>query len=110
MGRPSNQVAINTLLNGVPVRLGVITTAGASTTNASTAAPFAIVGGSVLEVTADAACVVNVGASASNVYTSPVFGRPLAAGVPTRFMLRDTDTVVAVMGAVAVNVVILVMA
>jgi hypothetical protein len=95
-----------TKLNGVPVRLGVITTAGASTTNASTAAPFTIAGGTVIEVIADAACVITIGATANNGYTNAAMGRPMAIGVPQRFVLRDTDTTIAIMGAGATNAVV----
>lgn len=106
MGRPLTDLELVTKLNGVPVRLGVITTAGASTTNASTASPFVIPGGTVLEVIADAACVITIGATASNGYTNVAMGRPMAIGVPQRFVLRDTDTTIAIMGAGATNAVV----
>lgn len=109
MARPGNDLSLALLLNGVPVRAGVITTAGASTTNASTASPFTIAGGSVIEVIADAACVVTIGATASNSYTNAAMGRPMAIGVPQRFVLRDTDTTIAIMGAGATNAVVFVM-
>lgn len=109
MARPGNDLSLALLLNGVPSRLGVITTAGASTTNASTVAPFTIPGGSVIEVIADAACVVTIGATASNGYTNAAMGRPMAVGVPQRFVLRDTDTTIAIMGAGATNAVVFAM-
>lgn len=109
MARPGNDLSLALLLNGVPAKLGTITTAGASTTNASTVTPFTITGGSVIEVVADAACVVTIGATASNVYTNAAMGRPLAIGVPQQFVLRDTDTTIAVMGAGATNVAVFVM-
>lgn len=109
MVRPTSESMLTLLLNGVPVRLGVITTAGASTTNASTVAPFTIVGGSVIEVVADAACVLTVGATASTSYTNAAFGRPLAVGAAQRIVLQDGDTTIAVAAAGAVNVAVSVM-
>lgn len=100
--RPTTDPAL-TLLNGVPERLGVITTAGASTTNASTASPFTVTGGSVLMVTCDIAAVFTVGATASTAYTNAAFGTVMAAGVPRFFILRPTDTTIAVAAAAAVN-------
>lgn len=90
-------------LNGVPVRLGVITTTGASTTNATTASAFTVTGGSVLMVTCDAAAVFTVGSSASTSYTNAAFGTVMAAGVPRYFIMRTTDTAIAVASAVTVN-------
>lgn len=100
--RPTTDPALM-LLNGVPVRLGVITTAGASTTNATTATPFTITGGTVLMVTCDAAAVVTVGSSASTTYTNAAFGTVMATGTPRWFILRDTDTTIAVAASGAVN-------
>ena len=81
-GRPAQQLNLFLLLNGTPVALGVIVSAaGASTTNASTAAPFTITSGSVLRVVCDIACVLNVGATASTTITSSNYGKPCAAGV-----------------------------
>lgn len=109
MARPISDAA-ELLLSGVPVRIGVITTAGASTTNATTASAFTIPGGSVLEVIADAACVVTIGATASTAYTNAAFGRPCAVGVPQRFVLRNSDTTIAVAAGAAVNVAVFAMA
>jgi hypothetical protein len=109
MARPLTEAQATILLNGTPVRAGVITTAGASTTNATTASAFAIPAGSVIEVIADAACVVTIGASASTSYTNAAFGRPCAIGVPQRFILRNSDTTIAVAAGVAVNVAVFVM-
>lgn len=103
------------LSKGVPVRQGVITTAGASTTNTSTAAPFTIPAGAVVMVIADAACVVAVGVAGltvNNVYTATNMGVPMAIGVPQIFALRDgpaPDTTIAIMGAAAVNAVVFIM-
>ena len=109
MARPLTEALATILLSGTPVRAGVITTAGASTTNASTAAPFTLAAGSVIEVIADAACVVTIGASASTSYTNAAFGRPCAIGVPQRFILRNSDTTIAVAGAGATNLAVFVM-
>ena len=91
------------MLNGVPERIGVITTAGASTTNATTASAFTVFGGTVIMVTCDAAAVFTVGSSASTSYTNAAFGTVMAAGAPRYFVLRDSDSTVSVAAAAAVN-------
>lgn len=101
--RPSTENVMLLLLNGVPVKLGTITTTGASTTNATTASAFTVTGGTVLKVTCDAAAVFTVGSSASTTYTNAAFGDVMAAGVSKFFILRDTDTSIAVASAVSVN-------
>lgn len=101
--RPLTEATLLIQLNGAPVRLGVITTAGASTTNATTASPFTVVGGSALMVTCDAAAVFTIGSSASTTYTNAAFGTVMATGVPRYFVLRNTDTAIAVASAAAVN-------
>lgn len=106
--RPHTDPAL-LLLNGVPVKLGVITTTGASTTNATTAVPFTVSGGTVLMVTCDAAAVFTIGSSASTTYTNAAFGTVMATGVPQKFILRDTDTTIAVASAVSVNCAVAVM-
>lgn len=100
--RPTTDPALM-LLNGVPVKLGTITTTGASTTNATTASAFTVTGGSVLMVTCDAAAVFTVGSSASTTYTNAAFGMVMSAGVPRWFVLRDSDTSIAVASAATVN-------
>lgn len=107
--RPLTENVLLVRLNGVPVPLGVITTAGASTTNATTASAFTIVGGSVLMVTCDASAVVSVGATASVTYTNASFGTVMSSGVPRYFALRDSDTSMAVAAAAAVNCAVAVM-
>lgn len=101
--RPTSEGALLLQLNGVPVRLGVITTAGASTTNATTASPFTVTGGTVIRVTCDAAAVFTIGSSASTSYTNAAFGDVMATGTPRYFVLRETDTTIAVAAAAAVN-------
>lgn len=100
--RPMTDPALM-LLNGVPVKLGTITTTGASTTNATTASAFTVTGGTVLMVTCDAAAVFTVGSTASTTYTNAAFGTVMSAGVPRWFVLRDTDTAIAVASASSVN-------
>lgn len=100
--RPTTDPALM-LLNGVPVKLGTITTTGASTTNATTASAFTVTGGTVLMVTCDAAAVFTVGSSASTTYTNAAFGTVMSAGVPRWFVLRDSDTSIAVASAATVN-------
>jgi len=107
--RPYGDLNLAHRLNGVPVKLGTITTAGASTTNATTATPFTVVGGSVIRVTCDAAAVFTVGSAAATAYTSASFGSVMAAGVAQTFVLRTTDTSIAVAAAVAVNCAVSVM-
>lgn len=95
-GRPGNELSLLQLLNGVPVKLGVLTTAGTTISNADTAVPFTVTGGTVLEVVCDAAAFVNIGATASSDYTNANFGRPMTVGVSRWFVLRDTDTAISV--------------
>jgi len=105
--RPGSDLELFSRLNGVPSRLGVITTTGASTTNATTASAFTITGGSTLIVVCDAAAFVNVGATSSTSYTDTAFGFfVMSAGVPKYIVLRDTDTTLAVASAASVNCVV----
>lgn len=102
--RPSmTEAMLLVRLNGVPAKLGVITTAGVSTTNVTTATPFTVANGSVLKVTCDAAAVFTIGSSASTSYTNAAFGAVMAAGVAQYFVIRDGDNTVAVASAVTVN-------
>ena len=73
------------ILNGSPNRLGVITSASASTTNATTAAPFTITRGESLMVVCDQPAVCREllsGTVAATSYTSADFGRPMEGGKP----------------------------
>lgn len=101
--RPLPENILILRLNGVPSRIGVIITAGSSTTNATTATPFTLSGGEVLKVVCDAAAVFGVGSSVSTTYTNAAFGEPMTAGVAKYFILRDTDTTIAVAAAASVN-------
>lgn len=94
--RPYGELNFFTLLNGVPVKLGVLTTAGTTINNSDTAVPFTVTGGTVLEVVCDAAAFVNIGSTASSDYTNANFGRPMAVGVSRWFVLRTTDTAISV--------------
>jgi hypothetical protein len=96
LGRTSNELSLFLLLNGVPVKLGVLTTAGTTINNSDTAVPFTVTGGTVLEVVCDAAAFVNIGSTSSSDYTNANFGRPLTAGVSRWFVLRDSDTAISV--------------
>lgn len=91
-GRPAGEFVLFNLLNGVPVKIGVLTSTGTSVTQATTASTFTVTGGTVIEVVCDGAGFVNVGGTASSDYTSANFGRPMTAGVSRWFVLRDTDT------------------
>jgi hypothetical protein len=79
-------------LNGVPERIGVLTSTGTSVNQSTTASPFTITGGTVLEVVCDGAGFLNVGATSSSDYTNANFGRPVITGGSRWFVLRDTDT------------------
>ena len=103
-GRPQSPLGIQSAIYGAPTALGVLTTAGASITNAATAVPFILRDGSVLRLVSDLACVVNIGGTASNVITSASYGMPLVAGVPLILMLPESATQISVMAAAAVNV------
>lgn len=101
--RPYGELNFFHLLNGVPVKIGVLTTAGASTTNATTAVPFTVTGGTILKVTCDAAAIITIGSAASTSYTNAAFGDVMAIGVSKYFVLRPSDTAIAVAGAGATN-------
>lgn len=94
--RPASEFQLFTLLNGTPVALGVLTTAGTTISNSTTAVPFTVTGGTVLRVVCDAAAFVRIGTTASSDYTSAVFGEPMPLGVAKWFVLRDADTSIAV--------------
>jgi hypothetical protein len=94
--RPNGELLLFSRLNGVPVALGVLTTAGTTISNTTTAAPFTLVGGSVIRVVCDAAAFVRVGTTASSDYTSAVFGEPMAVGAVRFFVLQMSDTAIAV--------------
>lgn len=74
------------ILNGSPNRLGVITSAGTSTTNATTATPFTIVRGESLMVQCDVAAfcreILTASTTVSSSYSSADIGRAVQAGVP----------------------------
>jgi len=65
MDRKLDQSGIIMVLNGSPSFLGTIASAGASTTNASTATPFTITKGSCLLLQGDAAFHFKAGDSSS---------------------------------------------
>lgn len=90
--RPTTDNALMLLLNGVPVRIGVLTSTGTSVNQGTTAVTFTVTSGTVLEVVCDGAAFVSVGATASSDYTNANFGRPMSAGVSRWFVLRDSDT------------------
>ena len=92
-------------LNGSPTKIGVITSAGASTTNASTATPFTIVGGDTIDILCDAAAFCIEGATASNTYTAATLGVPQGAGVDRFWLSKATTatTTFACFGAAAFN-------
>lgn len=97
--RPGNDLSLFLLLNGTPVNLGVLITAGTTINNSDTATPFTVTGGTVLRVVCDAAAFIRIAtsaATASSSYTSAVFGEPMAVGVSKYFALRPTDTSIAV--------------
>lgn len=90
--RPAAENITITLLNGVPVKIGVLTSTGTSVNQGTTASTFTVTGGKVLEVVCDGAGFVNVGATASSDYTNANFGRPMTAGISRWFILRTSDT------------------
>ena len=96
VNRPAGELVLFSVLNGVPVALGVLTTAGTTISNSTTAVPFTITGGTVIRVVCDAAAFVRVGTTASSDYTSAVFGEPMATGAAKWFVLRMSDTAIAV--------------
>lgn len=74
------------ILNGSPNRMGLITSAGASTTNATTAAPFTITRGESIMVQCDIAAfcreLLTASTTVSSSYSSADIGRAVQPGVP----------------------------
>lgn len=95
VGRPGELVMF-LRLNGVPVRLGVLTSTGTSVNNSTTASTFTVTAGEVYEVVCDGAAVMAVGSTvAAGDYTSASMGVPMTTGTSRWFILRDTDTALA---------------
>lgn len=95
LSRPG-EYAMYLRLNGVPVRLGVLTSTGTSVNNSTTASTFTVTSGEVYEVICDGSAVVAVGSTATaGDYTSSTMGVPMSTGVSRWFILRDTDTALA---------------
>lgn len=104
--RPGGELALFLRLNGTPVRKGVIVSAaGASTTNSSTATPFTITSGDVFEIVCDASAFCVEGATASATYTNAAFGVPISAGSSRSFVFAagSSTTTLACAGAAAFN-------
>lgn len=104
--RPGGELALFLRLNGTPVRKGVIVSAaGASTTNSSTATPFTITSGDVYEVVCDAAAFCIEGATASATYTAAAFGVPIPAAGSRFYVFAagTSTTTLACAGAAAFN-------
>lgn len=101
LARPGSEFPMMLLLNGVPVKLGVLTSTGTSVCNTSisgctaTATPFTVTGGSVLEAVCDAAGTITIGTTASTDYTNAAAGSPMPLGVSRWFVLRDSDVSIA---------------
>lgn len=90
--RPAGDSVLMQLLNGVPVKIGVLTSTGTSVTQATTGVPFALTAEKVIEVVCDGQGFVKIGATASSDYTDANFGRPMTSGVSRWFILRTGDT------------------
>lgn len=91
--RPGGELSMFLRLNGVPVRMGVLTSTGTSVNNGTTASTFTVTGGLVYEVICDGSAVVAVGSTATaGDYTSSTMGVPMSTGVSRWFILRETDT------------------
>lgn len=90
--RPTSDFALMLALNGVPVKIGVLTSTGTSVNQGTTGTTFTLTGGTVIEVVCDGAAFINIGATSSSDYTNANFGRPMTTGVSRWFVLRDTDT------------------
>lgn len=90
--RPPGELPLFTLLNGVPVKIGVLTSTGTTVNQSTTASTFTVTGGRVVEVVCDGAGFINVGSTSSSDYTNAAFGRPMSTGVSRWFVLRNSDT------------------
>ncbi len=103
--RPAGEFPMFLRLNGSPSKLGVIVSAGgSSTTNASTLTPFTLASGDMIDVVCDAAAVCIEGSTASTTITSSAYGVPQALGIERFWILAGTSSVTfACAGAAAFN-------
>lgn len=90
--RPNSDSVLMLMLNGVPEKIGVLTSTGTTVNQTTTAVPFTVAGETVIEVVCDGAGFINVATTSSSDYTSAVFGRPMQSGVSRWWVLRTTDT------------------
>ncbi len=103
--RPGGEFPMLLRLNGSPLKIGTIVSAGgASTTNASTGAPFTLQSGDMIDVVCDAAATCIEAASASTTITAAGYGVPQASGTERFWILAGTSSVTfACAGAGAFN-------
>jgi hypothetical protein len=103
-----NAAQLDMLSKGSPDRLGaLVSAAGATINNNTTAAPFVLELGAPLMLVASAQCFVRGGISnavqADVSHTAANFGIPLAANVPYILILKDTEAFLAAAGPAAFN-------
>lgn len=98
-GRPASEYVLYLFLNGEPSRAGVLISTGSSITNATTATPFTLLGGSVLKIICDAKAFVNVGGTASASYTNANLGHPVLADTPYYLVLGASTTTISSISA-----------
>lgn len=106
-----NASQLDLLIRGSPDRLGaLVSAAGATINNNTTASPFVLELGAPLLLVASAQCFVRGGTSnavqADVSHTAANFGIPLAANTPTVFILKDTEAFLAAAGPAAFNLAI----
>lgn len=108
--RQSNPIAIATLINGEPTTVGVLTSAGASVTNASTAVPFVLTGVTlrVITIQCDATTFVGFGANTCGVTTATSNGCFIirATDPPKVVILQDSTTSMNAAGGAAFNCIV----
>lgn len=107
--RPAEMNRIAALTNGVPVYIGTLVSgAGATINNATTAAPFVLATlcpSRVLQVDCDLASQVGIQATCSATITNAAYAPTQAAHQNPRqsYILRDTDTNICASGGGALN-------
>lgn len=93
--RPAGEFPMFLMLNGQPTYVGVLTSTGASVTNATTGVPFTLNGGEVLKFVCDAEAWLTPGGTASLTFSSANLGHPIPAKTAYFMITKETTTTIA---------------
>ena len=106
--RPGSDLQATLGIYGEPANLGVIVSgAGASTTNASTAAPFTINAGAqkvlAIRYVCNAAGFITPGGTCSTAIGNAAYGQPVTNLVAGTMFIKDTTTTLSICGSAAIT-------